>query len=404
MEEIKSPRKTVILSGGVLAALAMIMALVAAFSATPAGIMVDNRQIAAVKSEAQAEAVIADFLAEQTALADSEVYFAENVTVTADVKADTVVSYEEAMQLLAEAATPVTDGAAIVVDGKPVVYMGSTELANNALQYLKRSYLPNDSTMTVLDAKFAEEVIVEPAEAKVAELCDLNEAKLVLKGIDSGVAPISVIVVLEKTRTEEIPFKTVYKNSNKLRYGVTETKQQGVNGSREVTLQLVQTNGVETARYEMKSTTLVEAVDAVVMQGAQVQTSSRSTTYVTEAGMIWPTTAKRISSYYGTRSRGYHTGLDIDGNSGDPVWAAKDGTVLEAGYNGSYGNDIVISHGNGLKTRYSHLKSISVSAGDEVTIGQQIGTEGSTGNSTGAHLHFEVIVNGDSVNPLNYIK
>ena len=211
-------------------------------------------------------------------------------------------------------------------------------------------------------------------------------------------------MVLEKTRTEEVPFKTVYKNSNKLRYGVTETKQQGVNGSREVTLQLVQTNGVETARYEMKSTTLVEAVDAIVMQGAQVQTSSRSTTYVTEAGMIWPTTAKRISSYYGTRSRGYHTGLDIDGNSGDPVWAAKDGTVLEAGYNGSYGNDIVISHGDGLKTRYSHLKSISVSAGDEVTIGQQIGTEGSTGNSTGAHLHFEVIVNGDSVNPLNYIK
>ena len=211
-------------------------------------------------------------------------------------------------------------------------------------------------------------------------------------------------MVLEKTRTEEVPFKTVYKNSNKLRYGVTETKQQGVNGSREVTLQLVQTNGVETARYEMKSTTLVEAVDAIVMQGAQVQTSSRSTTYVTEAGMIWPTTAKRISSYYGTRSRGYHTGLDIDGNSGDPVWAAKDGTVLEAGYNGSYGNDIVISHGDGLKTRYSHLKSISVSVGDKVTIGEQIGTEGSTGNSTGAHLHFEVIVNGDSVNPLNYIK
>ena len=404
MEEIKSPRKTVLLSGGILAALAMVMALVTAFSATPAGIMVDNRQIAAVKSEAQAEAVIADFLAEQKALADSEVYFAENVTVAADIEADTVVSYDEAMLLLAETATPVTDGAAIVVDGNPMVYMGSVEMANNALEYLKRSYLPDDSTMTVLDAKFAEEVIVEPAEAKVADLCDLNEAKLMLKGIDSGVAPISVIVVLEKTRTEDVPFETVYKNSNKLRYGVTETQQEGVNGSREVTLQLVQTNGVETARYEIQSTTLVEAVNAIVLQGAQVQTSSRSTTYVTDAGMIWPTTAKRISSYYGTRSRGYHTGLDIDGDYGDPVWAAKNGTVVEAGYNGSYGNDIVISHGNGLKTRYSHLKSISVSVGDEVTIGQEIGTEGSSGNSTGSHLHFEVIVNGDSVNPLSYIK
>ena len=166
---------------------------------------------------------------------------------------------------------------------------------------------------------------------------------------------------------------------------------------------MVQINGEESARQEISSNTLVEAVNEIVLQGGVVQTAARSSTYVTDAGMIWPTTATRISSYYGTRGGG-HTGLDIDGEYGDSVWAAKAGTVVSAGYNGSYGNEVIISHGGSLQTRYAHLQSISVSAGDEVEIGQEIGKEGSTGNSTGSHLHFEVLIDGSQVNPLPYIQ
>ncbi len=78
--------------------------------------------------------------------------------------------------------------------------------------------------------------------------------------------------------------------------------------------------------------------------------------------------------------------------------------MVSAGYHGTYGNEVVISHGDGLQTRYAHMQSILVSEGDEVEIGQQIGLEGSTGKSTGSHLHFEVIVNGSTTDPLLYIK
>ncbi len=97
-----------------------------------------------------------------------------------------------------------------------------------------------------------------------------------------------------------------------------------------------------------------------------------------------------------------HTGVDINVGYGTPVYAADGGTVILAGWNGGYGNCIVISHGNGITTLYGHLSSIIVSSGQSVSQGQTIGYVGSTGNSTGPHLHWEVAVNGQQVNPLNY--
>lgn len=398
----KSRKHLAMLAGGVLLVIALMMAVVAGLSGEPTAILVDGRQIAAVSGEELANAVISSYLKDQTKDFGSEVRYQEEVVAAPAAEGSRAMSRDAAKKALAENTTLVTDGAAIYVDGQPVVYMANEADAANALEYLKLSYLPDDSTMQVLDAKYAEDVQVAAAEVKLAELMDLNEAKLALKGDDPEQAPVHVIVILEKTKTEEVPFEVVYETDGTLRYGVTKTKQEGANGSREVTLQLVQINGVETARQEISSNTLVEAVDEIVLQGAVVQTAARSATYITNAGMIWPTTATRISSYYGG-SRG-HTGIDIDGEYGDPVWAAKSGTVTSAGYNGSYGNEVVISHGDNLQTRYAHLQSISVSAGDEVEIGQQIGEEGSTGNSTGSHLHFEVIINGETVNPLSYIK
>lgn len=404
MSITKSPKQLMLLVCGGLLLAALVMALCYGLSGNPAAILVDGRQVAAVPSEAQANAVLEKYLQEQANAIGNEVFFKEDVTVSTEVTPGSeTVSREEATELLVAATHLMTHGAAINVDGQPVVYMATAEGAANALEYLKKSYLPDDSTMTVLDAKFAEEVIVEPTEVQVADIKDLNEAKLFLKGEGQETAPVNVVVVLEKTKTEEIPFETVYETDTKLRYGQTETKQAGSNGSREVTIQLVQTNGVETARQEISSNTLVEAVDEIVLQGGVVKTAARSSTYITDAGMIWPTTATRISSYYGARGGG-HTGLDIDGEYGDSVWAAKSGTVVSAGYNGSYGNEVVISHGDNLQTRYAHLQSISVSVGDEVEIGQEIGKEGSTGNSTGSHLHFEVLIDGSQVNPLPYIQ
>jgi len=116
--------------------------------------------------------------------------------------------------------------------------------------------------------------------------------------------------------------------------------------------------------------------------------------------MSWPTVGHRITQYYSWK----HHGLDIANKIGTPLYAADSGTIERAGWGRGYGNHIVINHGGGKKTRYAHLSKFYVKKGDKVTKGQTIGAMGSTGWSTGPHLHFEVIINGKRYNPLNYIK
>lgn len=100
----------------------------------------------------------------------------------------------------------------------------------------------------------------------------------------------------------------------------------------------------------------------------------------------------------------FHAGVDMAGATGEPIVAAAPGTVIRAGWFGGYGNCIEIDHGHGLSTRYGHLSQIGVRAGDRIVAGNQIGRMGSTGHSTGSHLHFEVRVDGRAVDPMPYIR
>jgi murein DD-endopeptidase MepM/ murein hydrolase activator NlpD len=106
-------------------------------------------------------------------------------------------------------------------------------------------------------------------------------------------------------------------------------------------------------------------------------------------------------------SSGYHTGVDFAASSGTSVKAVGQGTVVSAGWSGSYGNEVVIKHGDGNYSQYAHLSSLSVSAGESVRVGQQIGLSGTTGNSSGPHLHFEIRTGpsyGSDVDPLAYLR
>lgn len=123
---------------------------------------------------------------------------------------------------------------------------------------------------------------------------------------------------------------------------------------------------------------------------------------VSDEGMIWPL-GGAITSYYGPRGDDFHTGIDIDGETGDPVVAAAGGTVMLAGRMSGYGNAVVIDHGGGLATLYGHLSVTTVSAGDVLDQGEVVGLVGCTGSCTGSHLHFEVRVNGAPVDPLPYL-
>lgn len=118
--------------------------------------------------------------------------------------------------------------------------------------------------------------------------------------------------------------------------------------------------------------------------------------------LIKPVTGT-ITSRFGRRSGGTHTGLDIANSTGTPIKAAATGTVVYSGYKGSYGNLIIIAHTDSIQTYYAHCSRLYVSAGQTVSQGEVIGAVGSTGNSTGPHLHLEVRVNGVAKNPENYV-
>jgi murein DD-endopeptidase MepM/ murein hydrolase activator NlpD len=125
---------------------------------------------------------------------------------------------------------------------------------------------------------------------------------------------------------------------------------------------------------------------------------------------IWPTDSRKLSSLFGirkdpfTRRATYHAGLDISGNTGDPIYAAADGVVMSADFSSSHGNNIWISHSKGMQTHYSHLSKILIEPGAKVSKGDIIGKLGSTGRSTGPHLHYEVSKDGTNIDPLPYLK
>ncbi|HUC92270.1 MAG TPA: M23 family metallopeptidase [Paenibacillus sp.] len=124
----------------------------------------------------------------------------------------------------------------------------------------------------------------------------------------------------------------------------------------------------------------------------------------------WPTKSRKLTSGFGYRTdpftgrSAFHAGIDIAGLSGDPVFAAADGFVEEAGYARDKGNYVVLSHRNGLKTMYMHLKQAEAVKGDRVVRGEKIGLVGSTGRSTGPHLHFEILQQDEPVNPYRYLR
>ncbi len=130
---------------------------------------------------------------------------------------------------------------------------------------------------------------------------------------------------------------------------------------------------------------------------------------VSESGFMWPLTAyNTLSSLFGSRTHpitgkpNNHSGIDIPAPAGTPILSAKSGVILYSAYDSSYGNYVVVSHGNGQSTLYAHMSQRGVKEGDVVNQGDVVGYVGTTGSSTGNHLHFEVRINGTRYDPINY--
>ena len=165
-------------------------------------------------------------------------------------------------------------------------------------------------------------------------------------------------------------------------------------GTREEYLREVEALAAESAELAAK---IREA-----QQGASTGRGSSGTGQPSAAGLVWPCDGVVVSAF-GMRWGRMHEGVDIGCANGTPNRAAASGTVIYSGWLGGYGNLVVVDHGNGLSTAYAHASSLVVGVGQSVAQGETVSLVGSTGNSSGPHLHFEVRVNGEAVDPLFYL-
>lgn len=233
------------------------------------------------------------------------------------------------------------------------------------------------------------------------EFADLGLDYVPLAGksikLTNAVPRLQVKTVFRMQSTEEIPFETKEQPRDDRAFGTRRALQQGVVGLQEVFDDYVYIDGElsQKIRVDELTKTLQPPVDKIVEVGTNSQTSAGLNDY------IFPVPSS-VRSSRGISS--YHRGLDINAPTGEPIFACKGGAITTSGWHYSYGYYIIIDHGDGMSTLYAHNSQLFVEAGRQVEQGELIAAVGSTGNSSGPHLHLEFLLNGTLQNPLNYIS
>ncbi len=314
--------------------------------------------------------------------------------------------------LLANSSSAYKRACGIYINGELLCAVLNESDALSVLDSILAPYEKNAKSDTIVG--FVEEI--EYIQGYYPENSDIIwDTSELLKVLQSKNSPVRVKTMKTVTRYETIKYDTVKRNTSTLYKGTKKTLQKGRNGKMLIT-ELVTYIGSKKAYTATVSEKVVTQPTTEIVQ-IGTKSSYYGGSYSSSTGFIWPTRgAYRVSSHYGYRSASisgwsYHGGIDIvlgsGSSAGIPVVASASGTVVTA-YSGwrGYGHTVVIDHGNGIKTRYAHMYpgSITVRVGQRVYQGQQIGRIGSTGNSTGPHLHFEMLVNGYKVNPYPYIR
>lgn len=215
---------------------------------------------------------------------------------------------------------------------------------------------------------------------------------------DEGVMTVRIRV------TETVPYQTEYRRSDELFIGTYKKACDGADGKKEVIYSVTYKDGVPVDREKVSETVILQPVSKIIDEGTKTKPVTAS-----KDRYIWPIkNSFTLTDTFGGRTvfgtYSYHYAIDLAAPGGTPIYAADGGVVTKATYNSSYGYHMIIKHDNGQETLYAHMRSEPfVSVGERVYQGQQIGEVGMTGYATGYHLHFEVRVNGEKVDPLDYL-
>lgn len=198
--------------------------------------------------------------------------------------------------------------------------------------------------------------------------------------------------------TENIPYKQIVEKSSAMYADQSRVKVRGIVGKRVISADVVKVNGMTVSRDILSEKILNKPKIEYIVKGTKPLPPK-----IGSLVFNFPTRGA-LTSRYGYRWGRLHTGIDIDGNTGTSIRSADGGRVVFAGWGGALGWLIKIDHGRGYQTWYGHLSHISVSVGEKVYKGEVVGRMGNTGRSTGSHLHFQININGNPVNPLRYLR
>jgi len=243
------------------------------------------------------------------------------------------------------------------------------------------------------DMLYARVASVEAASPKIDNGADSNGGLIIEYNLLNTV-----------TLTETIPYETVYIDDYESFVGTEKVIEEGSNGVKAVTYELIyDASGVYLEKRATSETVITEPTSHVISRGVVEIPKAEPT-----GTLIWPCDRpKGVSSYYGWRDLygrpDFHLGIDIPDAKGSDIWAADGGKVLYAGFTPSYGYNVHVEHTNGFSTLYAHLDTICVNEGDMLYPGQRLGTMGNTGVAYGTHLHFEVRINNKTVDPIGYL-
>ena len=279
------------------------------------------------------------------------------------------------------------------LDGQAVFGVDREETLEKILNEYKKKY--QTSGWSAFDKVATWEMTFNNDVPKYSE----KKAREVLTGENGEEALLHIVGIEYEEWEEEVPFETTYENTDSLKKGQTQVKTEGKNGIIRHQGYVVRKNQDELSRWDSKKETVSDPVDAVVLVG------TRDSEDGVGSGTFAIPCSGTVSSGFGARWGRNHNGVDLAAPNGTDITAADSGTVVSAGWNsGGYGNLVIIDHGDGTQTYYAHCSELLVSKGETVEKGELIAKVGSTGRSTGNHLHFEIRVNGSPVNPANYLS
>ncbi|MDO4545873.1 MAG: peptidoglycan DD-metalloendopeptidase family protein [Bacillota bacterium] len=305
----------------------------------------------------------------------------------------------------------------ITIDGEKVALVESRETAEKTLDQVIRTYQGEDSL--VLDVEVKEAVEAEKMELKHGdeppEILTTAEAKKKITKGNGGDGYLTVITTEEAVEEQPVEFEEEFKTTAELYVGEMKVEEEGEEGTKEVTKRVIRENGQSVAEEVVDEEILEEAENKVILTGikeydgyggGEEAYGEEGISYDPAASygkLRVPVDTVRITSGFGQRWGRLHRGIDLALAQGSSIYAADGGVVYFSGWGGTYGNIVKIDHGNGMQTYYAHCSKLLVTQGQTVGRGQRIALVGSTGNSTGPHLHFEVIVNKTCRDPVNFL-